>query len=162
MVKSGLILGAISFVLVLGFAVLLTPFCAPCLGLVLGLAAGYFAGVFDKPINSGESIKKGGIAGVIAGALGFIGGFIGGVINGAMLNPSSVESFTKVIGINNFNISQAQIWTYQLVFAVCVGLFNVVWMAILGIAGGALWYQIKGKNQTMTVLPPQEPIPPSI
>jgi hypothetical protein len=142
MVKSGLIFGAISFVLVLGSAVLITPFCAPCVGLVLGLAAGYVAGVFDKPINSGESIKKGGIAGTITGKLGFIGGFIGGVINGAVLNPSSVEAFTKVFGISNFNISQAQIWTYQLVFDVCIGLFNVVWMAILGVAGGALWCQI--------------------
>jgi hypothetical protein len=117
--------------------------------------------VFDKSINSGESVKKGGIAGAIAGALGFVGGFIGGVINGAVLNPSSVEAFTKVFGINNFNISQAQIWTYQLVFAVCIGLFNIVWMAILGFAGGALWYQISGKNRMGTVLPPQEPIPPS-
>ena len=162
MVKSGLIFGAISFVLVLGFAVIITPFCAPCLGLFIGLAAGYFAGVFDKPINSGESVRKGGIAGGIAGALGFIGGFVGGLINGAMLNPYSVESFTKVFGINNFNITQAQIWTYQLGFAVCIGLFNIVWMAILGIAGGALWSQIGRKNRIGTVMPPQEPIPPSI
>jgi hypothetical protein len=162
MVKSGLIFGAISFVLVLGFAVLVTPFCAPCLGLVLGIAAGYVAGVFDKPINSGESIRKGGIAGLIAGALGFVGGFIGGIINGAVLNPSSVEAFTEVFGFNNINISQAQIWTYQLIFAVCIGLFNIVCMGILGIAGGALWYQVRGKNQTMTVFPPQEPIPPSM
>jgi hypothetical protein len=142
--------------------VLITPFCSPCIGLVLGLAAGYFTGVFDKPINSGESIRNGGIAGAIAGALGFVGGFIGGVINGAVLNPSSVETFTKAFGISNFTISQAEIWIYQLVFAVCIGLFNVVWMAILGVAGGALWYQIRGKNQSMMVLPPQEPIPPSI
>jgi hypothetical protein len=161
MVKSGLILGAISFVLVLGFAVLITPFCAPCLGLVLGLAAGYYAGVIDKPSNSGESIRKGGIAGVIAGALGFVGGFIGAVINGSVLNPSSVEAFTKVFGISNYTISQGEIWIYQLVLALCVGLFNVVWMGILGIAGGAIWYQISGKNQIGTVLPPQVPIPPS-
>jgi hypothetical protein len=162
MVKSGLIIGAISFVLVLGFAILLTPFCAPCLGLGLGIMAGYFASVIEKPINSGESVRKGGTAGAIAGALGFAGGLIGGVINGALLNPGSVESFTKVFGINNFSINQAQIWTYQLIFAVCIGLFNVVWMAILGVAGGALWYQISGKNQTSTVHPPQEPVPPSI
>ena len=162
MVKSGFIFGAISFILVLGFAVIITPFCAPCLGLILGLAGGYFAGVFDKPTDSGASVRKGGIAGAIAGALGFVGGLIGGVINGAMLNPSSVESFTRFFGINNFNITQAQIWSYQLGFGVCIGLFNIVWMAILGVAGGAFWYQISGKNRTMTALPPQEPIPPSI
>ena len=162
MVKSGLIFGAIAFVLVLGSAVLLTPFCAPCLGLVLGIAAGYVAGVIEKPINSGESVRKGGTAGAIAGGLGLLGGIIGGVVNGAMLNPASIENFSKIFGVNNYSISQAQIWTYQLVFAVCVGLFNIVWMGILGVAGGALWFQIRGKNQSMTVLPPQEPIPPSI
>ncbi len=162
MVKSGLIFGAIAFVLVLGSAIVITPFCAPCLGLVLGIAAGYVAGVFDKPINSGESVRKGGMAGAIAGALGLVGGLIGGVINGALLNPASIENFTKVFGVNNYSISQSQIWTYQLTFAVCVGLFNIVWMAILGVAGGAIWFQMKGKNQTMTVLPPQEPIPPSM
>jgi hypothetical protein len=161
MVKSGLIFGAVSLVLVLG-STLIHPLCAPCVGLFIGLVAGYGAGVFDKPINSGESIRKGGIAGAIAGALGFVGGFIGGVINGAVVNPSSVEVFTRLFGISNFNITQAEIWIYQLVFAVCVGLFNVIWMAILGVVGGALWYQIKGKNQTVMVLPPQEPIPPSI
>ena len=160
MVKSGLIFGVISLVLVLGFAVFLTPFCAPCLGLVLGLVAGYASGAFDKPVTSGESTRKGGIAGAMAGAFGLVGGFIGGVINGALLKPSSVESFTRVFGISNFNISQAEIWSYQLIFSVCVGLFNVVWMAILGFAGGALWYQITGKNRPMTVLQPQEPIPP--
>ena len=161
MVKSGLIFGAISFVFVLGFAVLITPFCAPCLGMFLGLAAGYVAGVFDKPINSGESVRKGGIAGLIAGALGLVGGLIGGVINGAVLDPSSVDAFSRIFGINNISISQGQIWIYQLIFAVCIGLFNVVWMAILGVAGGALWFQVSGKNQSRTVLPPQEPIPPS-
>ena len=162
MVKSGLIFGAVTFIVVLGFSVLLTPFCAPCVGLVLGIVAGYVAGVYDKPSNSGESVRKGAAAGAIAGALGFIGGFIGGIINGVLLNPGSVESFSRVFGINNFNISQSQIWTYQLVFGVCIGLFNVVWMAILGVAGGALWYQISGKNRTNTVLPPAEPIPPSM
>jgi hypothetical protein len=32
-------------------------------------------------------------------------------------------------------------------------------MAFLGLVGGALWYQISGKNQT-AVLPPQQPLPP--
>ena len=162
MVKSGLIFGAVAFVLVLGAAIVITPFCAPCLGFVLGIAAGYVTGVFDKPINSAESIRKGGTAGAIAGALGLLGSIIGGVINGALLNPASIQSFTQVLGMNNYTVTQTQIWTYQLVFGVCVGLFDIVWMAILGVAGGALWFQTRGKNQTMTVLPPQEPIPPSM
>lgn len=161
MVKSGLIFGAITFVLVLGSAVLITPFCAPCLGLIFGLAAGYFACVYDKPISSGESVRKGAVAGAIAGGMGFLGGMIGGVINGALLNPSRLEAIYKTLGLPSVNIDQTAIWTLQLVGAVCIGLFNVGWMAILGVAGGILWYQVRGKNQTVTILPPQEPIPPS-
>lgn len=162
MVRSGLIFGAVSFVLVLGSAVLITPFCAPCLGLVLGIAAGYVAGLYDKPTSSGEGVRKGAIAGAIAGSLGFLGGMIGGVINGALLNPSSLEAIYKTLGISNFSIDQTTIWTLQLVGAVCIGLFNIGWMAILGVAGGALWYQITGKNQTATIMPPQEPITPGL
>ena len=161
MVKSGLIIGVISLVLILGSAVFIAPFCAPCLGLFLGLAAGYMAGVFDKPINSGDSSKKGGYAGLIAGAIGFVGGLIGSVINGALLNPANVASFTRLFGVSNINVSQAQIWASQLGLGVCLGLFDILWMALLGIAGGALWYQISGKNQTSTILPPQQPIPPA-
>ena len=162
MVKSGLLFGAVSFVLILGSAVLITPFCAPCLGIILGLAAGYVACVYDKPISNGEGVRKGGMAGVIAGGLGLVGGLIGGVINGVLLNPSSLEALYKTLGIPNISLDQTAIWTMQLVGAVCIGLFNVGWMAILGVAGGALWFQISGKNQTRTMMPPQEPIAPGI
>jgi hypothetical protein len=161
MVKSGLIFGAISLLFILGTAVFVAPFCAPCLGLILGLAAGYMAGVFDKPSNSGESVRKGGYAGAIAGALGFVGGLVGSVINGLLLTPTNVASFSKIFGISNLGVSQAQIWASQLGFAVCIGLFDVMWMGLLGVAGGALWYQFVGKNQTTTILPPQQPVPPA-
>ncbi len=161
MVKSGLLFGAISFVLVLGTATLLTPFCAPCLGLVFGLAAGYIAGIYDKPTNSGESIRRGAIAGAIAGSLGLVGGLIGGAINGAVMNPSNLEAIYKTLGMPNVSIDKTAIWTLQLAGAVCLGLFNIGWMAILGVAGGALWYQITGKNQPGSMLPPQVPVPPS-
>jgi hypothetical protein len=161
MVKSGLLFGAISFVLVLGTATLLTPFCAPCLGLVFGLASGYVAGIYDKPTNSGESIRSGAIAGAIAGSLGFVGGLIGGAINGAVMDPSNLEAIYKTLGIPNVSIDQTTIWTLQLAGAACIGLFNIGWMAILGVAGGALWNQTTGKNQTVPMMPPQAPIPPS-
>ncbi len=162
MVKSGLIFGAISLVFILGTAIIIAPFCAPCLGLVLGLAAGYMAGVFDKPGTSGASLQKGGFAGAIAGGIGFIGGLVAAVINGLLLNPSNVESFSQVLGLPNLGVSQAQIWASQLGFGVCIGLFDIFWMAILGVAGGALWYQIRGKNQATTILPPQQPVQPGM
>lgn len=162
MVKSGLIFGAIALIFILGTAVVIAPFCAPCLGIVFGLIAGYLAGVFDKPVDSGSSIRKGAGAGAIAGAIGLIGGFIGAAINGVLLNPANVQSFAELLGINNFSFTQAEIWASQLGFAFCIGLFDIAWMALLGLVGGALWYSISGKNQTPTVLPPQQTIPPAM
>jgi hypothetical protein len=158
-IKSGLIFGAITFVLVLGSA-LITPLCAPCLGLFLGLAAGYFAGVFDKPINAGDCVKKGGIAGGIAGGLGLVGVLIGGVIYGTRLDPASLEATFRALGITNFTINQTTIWKYVVLDTVCIGLFTVVWMAMLGVAGGVIWYQISGKNKIGMMLPPQPPMQP--
>ena len=160
MIKSGLIFGAVSFILVLLSAIIISPLCAPCLGLVLGLAAGYVAGAFDKPNDTGDSAKKGAIAGAIAGGIGILGGLTGAVINGVLLNPSNLEALYKAFGLSGVSTDQTTIWIGQLVGAFCVGLFNVVWMAILGAGGGALWYQITGKNRMGTTLPPQEPLPP--
>ena len=161
MLKSGLILGITAFVLVLGSTTLLTPLCAPCLGLFLGFATGYVSGVYDKPGNAKESIRVGAMAGAIAGSLGFIGGMIGAAINGAVVNPSDLESIYRTLGMPSPNYDQATIWILQLVSGFCVGLFNIVWMAILGVAGGAVWFQTKGRSQTVMILPPQEPIPPA-
>jgi hypothetical protein len=161
MVKSGLIIGAISLLFILGISVAIAPFCAPCIGILFGLAAGYMAGVFDKPVSSGESVRRGGSAGAIAGAIGFLGGILGGVLNSLLLNPANVASFTRLLGIYNMNISEAQIWLSQMGFAFCIGLFDIAWMALLGVAGGALWYQISGKNQGQSVLPPQQPLTPT-
>lgn len=160
MVKSGLIFGVVAFVLIL-LVTLLSPFCGICLGLVIGIAAGYVAGVFGKPVSSSESVKMGAIAGVIAGAIGLVGQLIGGVLNSMVVNPAALEQFYKTFGLPNISLTQSQITTSQLLAAGCVGLFNILWMAVFGLAGGALWYQIRGKNQPMTVLPPQNPVTPS-
>ena len=160
MVKSGIIFGGVAFILILGSS-LISPLCAPCVGLFMGLAAGYVAGVFDKPRYSRDSLKSGGIAGLIAGIIGLIGGLIGGAINGTSVNASMIEQFYRALGITNISISQSQLLTYQLLGAACIGIFNLVWMALLGLAGGAIWYQIKGKSQPGAIIPPQEPIPPA-
>jgi glycerol uptake facilitator-like aquaporin len=160
MVKSGLIFGAISVILILASATLLTPLCAPCLGLFLGILAGYAAGIFDKPTSSREAIRKGGIAGVITGSLALVGSLLASIINGAIINPSSLEAFYRNLGINNLPIDPTTIWIGQIAGGCCIGLFNVFWMGILGVAGGALWFQISGKNQPGSMLPPQDPTPP--
>ncbi len=160
MVRSGLIFGAIAFVVVIGLS-LISPLCAPCLGLVLGLAAGYVAGNFDKPATSQDSLRIGAIAGVIAGGISLVGGLIGGAINGTVANAANIEQFYRSLGITNLTINQSQLLAYQLVGAVCIGLLNIIWMGLLGLAGGALWYQNVGKKRSVTILPPQGPIPPS-
>ncbi len=161
MTKSGLIFGAATFILVLGSAIIITPLCAPCLGLVIGLAAGYVACSYDKPASSGESIQKGAIAAAIAAGIGFFGSLIGGIINGMTVTPAMIESFARSLYITNINLTQAQILTYQLVIGVLAGVFNIVWMAGLGIAGGALWFQVVGKNRGPTSQPQQDTFPHS-
>lgn len=160
MVRSGLIFGAVSFFLILASAILITPFCAPCIGLILGLGAGYVAANLEKTETSGESIKKGAIAGAIAGGLGFVGGMIAGVINGLLVNPADLQNLYNLFGLPNVNLNQSSIWIVQLLGAGCIGLFDIGWMAILGVAGGAFWYQVTGQNQTGRLIPPQEPLPP--
>ncbi len=160
MARSGLIFGAVSLILIFG-TTLISPICAPCLGIFLGLAAGYVAGVFAKPPTSGESVRIGGFAGLIAGGLGLVGELIGGAINASTYNAAAMQEVYKILGIPTTSMTPAEVLTYQLGGAACIGIFNVVWMAALGIAGGALWYQVVGKKQPLTVLPPQEPIPPS-
>jgi hypothetical protein len=162
MMKSGFIFGAVTFVLFLGSAITITPFCAPCLGLILGIAAGYVACIYDRPTSSRESIQKGAIAAAIAAGIGFFGSLIGGAINGVIVTPAMIESFARSFYITNINLTQTQILTYQLIFGVLVGIFDVVWMAVLGIAGGALWFQVVGKKRTPTVLPRQDTLPPGI
>jgi hypothetical protein len=161
MVKSGLIFGAVTFLLIL-LSSLLSPICAPCLGLILGWASGYSAGGFDKPGTQNDSLRIGAIAGAIAGCIGFVGGMIGGALNGTIVNASSVEQFYRSLGITNIILNQSQLLAYQLIGAACIGVFNIAWMALLGFAGGALWYQRNRKDQPSLIMPPQEPLPPSL
>jgi hypothetical protein len=147
MVKSGIIIGAVGFLLVLISSVLISPVCAPCWGLILGLAAGYLAGIFEKPLNNNDTIKKGAIAGAIAAALVIVGGLIGGIVNAAILDPADLANIYENFGFPDMSLDQTSIWIGQLGSAICCGLLNVVLMAGLGTAGGALWWQFKGKNQ---------------
>jgi hypothetical protein len=154
MIKSGLIIGVTGIILIISSSTLLSPVCAPCLGLFLGLLAGYLAGIFDKPGSSREAVKKGGIAGAVAGGFAIAGSLISAIINGVLLNPSNLDAFYQTLGIENMPIDQTTIWVGQIASAFCIGVFNLIWMAVLGIAGGALWYQISGSKQTgLNILP---------
>lgn len=161
MSKSGSIFGAVSFALLLGVT-LISPFCVPCLGLFLGLAAGYVAGIFDKPVSSRDSLRIGGLAGLVAGGFGLIGELIGVGINVQTMDVSAYQQIFRSLGITGIVYSQSEMTAYQWIGGICFGIFNILWMAILGIAGAALWYQFVGRNQATTMVPPKEPIPPAL
>ena len=154
MIKAGIIIGVVALVLVLGSAFLISPFCAPCWGVLLGLAAGYLTGVFDQPAVMNDLVKKGAIAGAIAAAFAGLGSLIGGVINAVMLNPADLQNLGDALGVQLPNMDSTSIWTGQLGGACCVGLLNLALMAGLGAAGAALWWQISGKKR-VEVQPPQ-------
>ncbi|MGE5124295.1 MAG: hypothetical protein ACM3H7_07230, partial [Acidobacteriaceae bacterium] len=122
MLKSGLVVGILTLVLILGSTTLLTPFCAPCLGLLMGFLAGYAAGAYDKPGNVREAVRNGAIAGALAGALGFIGGMAGSVINGAVVTPQDLASIYQFLNLPNPQYDQATIWMLQLTSGLCIGL----------------------------------------
>jgi len=89
MFKSGLIVGAVMFLFVLGLAAIISPFCALCVPLLTGLGAGYLAGVFDKPLDNREAAKRGAGAGAIAAGLAIFAQLIASVVNSLVLqNPN--------------------------------------------------------------------------
>ncbi len=152
MVKSGLIMGAVMFVLALAAGAVISQFCTPCLALFIGLGAGYLAGVYDKPALQNDALKKGAIAGAIAGGIGILGQLIAGVINASYLRP---ETLNNLFGQNLVN--QQMLWLGQMGGAVCIGLFNVLFMAGLGVGGAAIWNAMRNQNQTPPpVYPPQQ------
>ena len=147
MVKSGIILGIVALILIVGSTFLLSPLCSPCWGIVIGLAAGYLAGVFDKPLTQNDMIKKGVIAGVIAALFAGAGSLIGAILNGAYLNPADLQNIYEFLDLPVSMPDETTIWVGQIGSACCVGLVNLVVIGGLGAAGGALWWQIRGKNQ---------------
>ncbi len=162
MVKSGLIIGAVTFILALG-ASLITPLCAPCVAIILGLVAGYLAGNFDKPMSQGDSAKAGAVAGVIALVLGLIGGLIAGVINAAVVGPSGNAEIMRLLGLPPAD--PTSIWIGQIGGACCIGLVNLAIGAGLGALGGILWWSTTGSKNVQPPIPPSYPpsnfVPPA-
>lgn len=152
MVKAGLIAGGVMLVLGLGAAAILSPLCTPCLALFIGLGAGYLAGQFDKPYVQNEAFKKGAVAGAIAGGLGLLGQFGAGLINASVMTP---EMLNRLFGSNM--VTKETLWLGQLGGAFCIGLFNVLLMAGLGVGGAAIWFSM---NKDKQVSPPPASYPP--
>ncbi len=148
MLKSGLIVGGVMFVLAIGGS-LLSPFCVPCLALFAGLGAGYLASLFDKPGAQNAAVRAGTGAGAVGGIGGLVGQFIGGGINAVVVGPEGAAELLRNIS-PDFAASSDPTSYYAGVFisACCIGLFNLALMAGLGALGGVIWWAITGKNQS--------------
>jgi hypothetical protein len=157
MYKSGLIFGAVMFVLALVITLIL-PYCVPCAALLVGLAAGYVAGVYLKPAEQNLATRSGAIAGAVAGIGVILGEMIGAVINGATVGPEKIMQIFQQFGINTgFQMTTTEYWASQLGINFCISLVSVILMAGLGALGGLIWWNSKGKQQ---ILPPS-PLPPA-
>lgn len=144
MVKSGLIFGAVMFLLVLLAAAVISPFCALCVPLLAGLGAGYLAGVFDKPLSGGESAWRGAGAGAIAAVFGLAAQVLAAVINGLILqNPQFNPG--RIFG--GVPIDPSLIWAGQIGIGICIGVLNIGITAAFGAGGAAIWSNMAKKDQ---------------
>ncbi|PKN91188.1 MAG: hypothetical protein CVU44_20730 [Chloroflexi bacterium HGW-Chloroflexi-6] len=147
MVKSGLIVGAILFVLVLMASSILSPFCALCFPLFAGLGAGYLAGQFEKPLPE-DALKRGALAGALAGGIAIFAQFLAALINAIVLqNPQ----FNPGYLFGTQPIDPALIWVGQIGGSVCIGLLNIGLMAGFGALGGLLWRKTVADKQVPTI-----------
>lgn len=148
MVKSGLIVGGAMFLLVLGLAAIISPFCALCVPLLTGLGAGYLTGVFDKPLSNGEAAKRGAGAGAIAAGLAIFAQIIASIINSLVLQNPQYQ-LGRIWGADA--VEPTVVWMIQIASALCIGLMNVGLTAAFGAGGGAIWFGTGGKNQAAAV-----------
>lgn len=148
MFKSGLIVGAVMFLFVLGLAAIISPFCALCVPLLTGLGAGYLAGVFDKPLDNREAAKRGAGAGAIAAGLAIFAQMIASVVNSLVLQNPQYQ-IGQIWGAEA--VDPVTVWALQILFAVCIGVMNVGLTAAFGAGGGAIWFGTSGKNQAATL-----------
>lgn len=149
MLKSGLIIGIVAFVI--GVAItLLSPLCVPCLAIFLGLAAGGLTGVFDKPLDNRAAAKSGALAGGIGGIGAVLGQMTGAGINSVLVGPEAAQQVLRQFGMPVPTAGDFGAAYYLGVFssACCIGLLDLALMAGLGAVGGLLWWQMTGQKRT--------------
>lgn len=153
MVKAGVITGAVSLVLGIGFA-LLSPICVPCIALFLGIGAGFLAGMFDKPLVGNETLKTGALAGVISGIGLALGQTIGAVLNSILVGPERAARMLENLGVQagGTTIVGPGYWAGVIGSTVCFGVVDVVLMAIFGILGALAWGAFLRRNEDSGII----------
>ena len=143
MIRSALIIGAVSFIYLL-FANVSQMLCTPFLVIVLGLSAGILAGIFDKPQQTGKAVINGALAGLIASV-----GAIAGSATGLAIRIYVIftpKTFVNIIPNSAGAYSQSDL--DQGIFAVfCCCLCSVFFlMAASGALGGFAGFQYKNRK----------------
>jgi hypothetical protein len=144
MIRSALIIGAVSFVYLL-FANVAQMLCVPFLAVILGFAAGALAGWFDKPPKTEKAVVNGALAGLIAG-VGAVAGNVAGLVIRVyvIFGPLTfAHMLTKVNGVT-YSSSDTTLGTLS-VFC-CCAFTDIAIMAATGALGGYLWHRWKGKE----------------
>ncbi len=150
MYRSALIFGVVGLLVAAG-ATLITPLCGPCAVVFLGLGAGYLAGAFDKPQTGNATTRGGAIAGAIGGVGPLLGQSIGAVINGMLVVPERAMELARAMGIptsGGFEFQPGGYWTLLIGTGLCLSVLDVVLMALFGVVGGLIWWNMSGKNST--------------
>ena len=147
MLKSGLIVGVIAFIVSIA-AGLLTPLCVPCAALFLGVIAGYLAGFLGKPADNGASAKSGALAGSIGGIGAMLGQIVASVVNSLLLGPAGAARLATRLGLPSTNSAAfgSGYWVSVIGTTACFSILDILFMAALGALGGVIWWQISGKN----------------
>lgn len=151
MFKSGLILGIVGLILGIGIT-LLTPLCVPCLALFLGLGAGFLANVFDKPGLQNRAVKSGAFSGAIAGAGVILGQIIGAIINSSVVDSAAAAEILRDFGYAmpaDFDTIYA---ISQIGGTICFSLLDIVFMVLMGMMGGFIWWKMRGPKSTNPVI----------
>jgi hypothetical protein len=151
MIRSAVIIGAISFVylLVTNVAMVL---CTPFEVIILGLLAGALAGIIDKPQVVHKAVTSGALAGFLAGIGAVAGNTVGLLLRTfVVFTPQTfTDTITQMTGVS-YTAAEANL--YSLFPVCCCVVTDFILMAGMGALGGYLWHQYKAKKNSAGAKP---------
>jgi hypothetical protein len=152
MIRSAVILGAISFIYMLVANVAMVP-CAPFLAVILGILAGALAAIIDKPQLADKAMTSGAIAGGLAGIGAVIGNSAGLLIRTfVVFTPSTItDMITQLTGVT---YTKTEAGLYSLIPVCCCAVTDLILMAAAGALGGYLWFKYRSGKKSAAA-PPQ-------
>jgi hypothetical protein len=149
-VRSGLLFGAINFLVNLGLGILL-PLCAPFCAIVWGAGAGILSVVWTGKARTQSPAQMGATAGAIAGAGAILGLVIGSVLQFTVLGGQEraadlSRQFGLPVADPNAPGYVASQWLGTVGFSCCLGLTNLAILAGIGAAAAHLYASSQGKT----------------